>query len=102
MRRIFPSLVGCAIDPAHLSMATEKATWERKNQISSKMRTILSKFSPRVRGGAGDGPFHQGGVVMPSSEEVQMGKSITMEGRDKKRAVDILKNIEPGKGFETR
>ena len=26
MRRIFPSLAGCALDPVHLSMAAEKAT----------------------------------------------------------------------------
>ena len=102
MRMIFPSLVGCALDPVHLAMATEKATWERKNQISSKLRAVLSKFSPRVGGGAGDGPFHEGGVAAPSLEEVQMRKSIATGGMGKKRAVDILKSIEPWKGFETR
>ena len=65
------------------------------------MRTILRNFSPRVCGGAGNGPFQEGGVLVPSSEVVQMGKSITMEG-EIKSAVDILKNIEQEKGFEAR
>ena len=102
MRMVFPSLVGCALDPVHLAMATEKATWERKNQISSRLRAVLSKFSPLVGGRAGDGPFYEGGVASPSLEESQMRKSIISGGMVKKRAVDLLKNLEPWKGFETR
>ena len=69
LRRAFPLLERCPLDPLHLAIAVEQSTWEYKSELSIALRRVLSKFNPVEPGEAAVGRFYNGEPLEAESSE---------------------------------
>ena len=102
MRKVFPSLKGCALGPMHIAMAVEVPTWERKNALSTRLQKIVAKFSPTSRGSASNGDFYDGGELLLERGEQMIRTFLPLEKISQKDSIKQLEEIDSSTGFESR
>ena len=53
MRRVFPNLRFCALDPIRIAMDTATSNYAGRNAPTTTRRDVISEINPDVRGGGG-------------------------------------------------
>jgi len=105
LKRVCPSLEYLALDPTHLAIVYEYATWRKRTAGSRLLRVIMAKFSKvdRTLSGRTWGPPFQGIGEKELDHEEQLARSRILDGSmPRARALRTLETMSAERPFASR